>query len=102
MTAPSATSLVSRIAAPAAVAGVTAAGCAGVWLGDPTTPGGVLPVCPFKALTGLDCPGCGVEIAFERYVEAGLFGASAVIGKIETLFHQSVDICGAAFAGAFT
>jgi hypothetical protein len=28
-------------------------------MGDPTTPGGPLPVCPTKALLGIDCPGCG-------------------------------------------
>ncbi|NBH11831.1 DUF2752 domain-containing protein [Amycolatopsis sp. SID8362] len=33
--------------------------CAVVWVGDPTTPGGFLPVCPTKALFGIDCPGCG-------------------------------------------
>ncbi|MCV7100646.1 DUF2752 domain-containing protein [Mycobacterium palustre] len=33
--------------------------CAVVWVGDPTTPGGPLPVCPTKALLGIDCPGCG-------------------------------------------
>jgi hypothetical protein len=33
--------------------------CAVVWAGDPTTPGGFLPVCPTKALFGIDCPGCG-------------------------------------------
>lgn len=27
-------------------------------LGDPTRPGR-FPSCPFRALTGLDCPGCG-------------------------------------------
>ncbi|MET9907367.1 DUF2752 domain-containing protein [Streptomyces sp. NPDC006476] len=27
-------------------------------LGDPTRPGR-FPTCPFRALTGLDCPGCG-------------------------------------------
>ncbi|WP_346773873.1 DUF2752 domain-containing protein [Rhodococcus sp. X156] len=30
-----------------------------LWLADPTTPGGVLPVCPTNALLGLTCPGCG-------------------------------------------
>ncbi|OHT89200.1 DUF2752 domain-containing protein [Mycobacteroides saopaulense] len=59
MTTTRAAPLASRLAAPAAVASVTAASCAAIWLGDPTTPGGVLPVCPFKALTGLDCPACG-------------------------------------------
>jgi hypothetical protein len=33
--------------------------CAAVWVGDPTTPNGPLPVCPTKALLGIDCPGCG-------------------------------------------
>lgn len=33
--------------------------CAAVWLGDPTSTGGPLPVCPTKALLGIDCPGCG-------------------------------------------
>ncbi|SII99165.1 Protein of uncharacterised function (DUF2752) [Mycobacteroides abscessus subsp. bolletii] len=59
MTTSRPSAVVSRLAAPAVVAGVVAAGCAAVWFGDPTTPGGVLPVCPLKALTGLDCPGCG-------------------------------------------
>lgn len=33
--------------------------CAAIWAGDPTTPHGPLPVCPTKALLGIDCPGCG-------------------------------------------
>ncbi|BCP44988.1 membrane protein [Mycobacterium intracellulare] len=33
--------------------------CAAIWAGDPTTPDGPLPVCPTKALLGIDCPGCG-------------------------------------------
>ena len=33
--------------------------CAAIWVGDPTTPGGFLPLCPTKALLGVDCPGCG-------------------------------------------
>jgi hypothetical protein len=44
---------------PLAAAAAAAAGCAVVLLADPTTPGGVLPVCPTKALLGLNCPGCG-------------------------------------------
>jgi hypothetical protein len=34
-------------------------GCAVVWWADPTTPGGVLAVCPVNALLGINCPGCG-------------------------------------------
>lgn len=45
--------------APAAVAAGAALGCTVILLGDPTTPGGPLPVCPTKLLLGIDCPGCG-------------------------------------------
>ncbi|HEY0636101.1 MAG TPA: DUF2752 domain-containing protein [Pseudonocardiaceae bacterium] len=45
--------------APAAVAAGAALSCAVIWWGDPTTPGGPLPVCPTKLLLGIDCPGCG-------------------------------------------
>lgn len=39
--------------------GAAGLGCAAVLLGDPTTPGGPLPVCPTKLLLGITCPGCG-------------------------------------------
>jgi hypothetical protein len=48
-----------RLGAPLAVAASTTLMCAAIWAGDPTTPGGPLPVCPTKALLGIDCPGCG-------------------------------------------
>lgn len=44
---------------PAGVAALATAGCAVVWVADPTTPGGPLPVCPSYALFGVLCPGCG-------------------------------------------
>ncbi len=47
------------LAPPLAVAAGAACACVAVWLGDPTTPGGPLPICPTKALLGIDCPGCG-------------------------------------------
>ena len=34
-------------------------GLAYVGLGDPHRPDFVFPACPFKALTGWNCPGCG-------------------------------------------
>ncbi|MDZ7884351.1 MAG: DUF2752 domain-containing protein [Mycobacterium sp.] len=41
-------------------AGVAAAGAlAYIGLADPHRPGFLFPGCPFKALTGLDCPACG-------------------------------------------
>ena len=47
------------LAAPLGVAAVAVGGCAVIWLANPTVPGGILPVCPTKALLGIDCPGCG-------------------------------------------
>jgi hypothetical protein len=47
------------LAAPLAVVASTTLMCAAIWVGDPTTPNGPLPVCPTKALLGIDCPGCG-------------------------------------------
>ncbi len=47
------------LGAPLMVAGSAIFACAATWVGDPTTPGGPLPVCPTKALLGIDCPGCG-------------------------------------------
>jgi Protein of unknown function (DUF2752) len=47
------------LGAPLMVAASTTLVCAAIWAGDPTTPGGPLPVCPTKALLGIDCPGCG-------------------------------------------
>jgi hypothetical protein len=47
------------LAAPLGVAAVAVGGCAAIWLANPAVPGGILPVCPTKALLGIDCPGCG-------------------------------------------
>src|ERR1700741_1434912 len=47
------------LGAPLLVAASTALVCAATWVSDPTPPGGPLPVCPTKALLGIDCPGCG-------------------------------------------
>ena len=46
-------------AAVAAAAGATVVGLAVVGLGDPSRPGNAFPRCPFHAVTGLWCPGCG-------------------------------------------
>ena len=40
-------------------AAVVAGGLAYVGIADPHRPGFLFPACPFKALTGWDCPGCG-------------------------------------------
>ncbi|OBG51736.1 MULTISPECIES: DUF2752 domain-containing protein [unclassified Mycobacterium] len=49
----------SSVGAPLLVAASATLMCAAIWAGDPTTPNGPLPVCPTKALLGIDCPGCG-------------------------------------------
>jgi hypothetical protein len=38
---------------------VLAGGLAYIGIGDPHRTDFLFPACPFKALTGLDCPGCG-------------------------------------------
>jgi hypothetical protein len=50
---------IRSLAQPLAVAAAAAGGCAVIWFANPTVPGGVLPLCPTKALLGIDCPGCG-------------------------------------------
>ncbi|MGE4365359.1 MULTISPECIES: DUF2752 domain-containing protein [Mycolicibacterium] len=49
----------ARLGGPLLVGALAAGACAVVWVADPTTPGGLLPQCPTKALLGVDCPGCG-------------------------------------------
>ena len=41
---------------------------------DPLKPG-VYPLCPFRAVTGLDCPGCGSLRAVHDLAHADLHGA---------------------------
>lgn len=48
-----------RLAQPLGVAALAVGAGSVIWLADPTTPGGLLPICPTKALFGIDCPGCG-------------------------------------------
>ena len=47
-----------RLAGPLVAAGVVLASTAYIGLVDPGVPGHY-PGCPFLAITGLDCPGCG-------------------------------------------
>jgi hypothetical protein len=58
-----------------------------VLIGDPTTPGGFLPMCPTKALLGLDCPGCGsmrmiYSVLHGDLLEALKFNALALVGVV--------------------
>jgi hypothetical protein len=45
--------------APLGVLAGGLAGCAYLALNDPSDPSATMPTCPFHALTGLWCPGCG-------------------------------------------
>ena len=47
-----------------------------------------------------DLAGRGIEVAPQGDVKAGLLGAGAVIGEVEALLHQRVDVGGPVLAGA--
>jgi len=57
--APSATTSRGRLYSALGTGALAVGGLAYVGLGDPHSPNFVFPVCPFKALTGFNCPGCG-------------------------------------------
>lgn len=50
------------------LAGAAAAGCAYLAVADPNKPAAWYPDCPFRTMTGLDCPGCGVTRALHALV----------------------------------
>lgn len=63
--------------------------CAGVLIAaaDPETPGGIIPVCPTKALCGFNCPGCGSMRAISslmqgRFLDALHYNALALIALL--------------------
>lgn len=63
-----------RYLAPAAVAGGVLAATAYVALVDPGEPGHY-PLCPLKAVTGLDCPACGGLRSVHALTHGDLGGA---------------------------
>lgn len=64
------------LGAPLLVVASAACVCAAVWVGDPTTPGGPLPLCPTKALLGIDCPGCGTARMLYSLMHGNLLAAA--------------------------
>jgi len=75
--APSATFSRGRLYGALGTGAVLAGGLAYVGLGDPHSRDFVFPVCPFKALTGLNCPACG-GLRMTHDVLRGDFGAAVV------------------------
>jgi Protein of unknown function (DUF2752) len=76
-----------RLGAPLLVGALAGCACAAILLADPTTPGGIIPVCPTKALLGLDCPGCGsmrmlYSLMHGNLLAAVKFNAMAVVGLV--------------------
>lgn len=74
-----------RLGGPLLVGALAGCVCAAVWGGDPTTPGGLLPVCPMKALFGVDCPGCGTTrmlycVLHGDLLSAARFNAVTLVG----------------------
>lgn len=75
------------LGAPLLVAASATLVCAATWVGDPTTPGGPLPVCPTKALLGIDCPGCGsarmlYSLMHGNLVAAARFNALGLVAVV--------------------
>ena len=82
--APSATSR-GRLYGAIGTGAVLVGGLAYVGLGDPHNPHFMFPVCPFKALTGWNCPGCGGL----RMTHDVLHGD----GVVSPLLDRSADQC---------
>jgi hypothetical protein len=85
------TSLPLRLGAPLLVGALAGCACVGVLIADPTTPGGAIPVCPTKALLGVDCPGCGsmrmlYSLMHGNVVAAVKFNALALVGVALLIF----------------
>jgi Protein of unknown function (DUF2752) len=75
--APSATTSRGRLYGALGTGALIAGGLAYVGLGDPHSPDFVFPVCPFKALTGWNCPACG-GLRMTHDVLHGDLGAAVV------------------------
>lgn len=66
-------STTERVLAALGIAAATA-GAFAVGYFDPTT-AGFFPVCPFHALTGLNCPGCGLTRGFHALLNGDIVTA---------------------------
>lgn len=81
--------LTTRVAgpsAPFAAAALAAVACLALFVVDPTRL--PLPACPFRAVTGLDCPGCGATRAAHHLVH----GRIAVAADYNAVFVVFVPV----------
>ncbi|MDI9914938.1 DUF2752 domain-containing protein [Rhodococcus sp. IEGM 1379] len=70
------TTTLASAKAPLGVAIAAIAVCAFISWSDPTTPGGVIPVCPTKALFNVNCPGCGSTRMLYSLIHGDVVGAA--------------------------
>lgn len=67
-----------RMLAVAALSAVAIAGAAVLWQFDPSAPGNFFPPCLFHALTGLQCPGCGLTRMLHALVHGDIRRAASM------------------------
>lgn len=81
----------ARLGGLLGVGAVAAAGSTLIYLVDPAQPGHY-PTCPFKAVTGLDCPGCGSMRALHQALH-GHLGAAANYNLLFVAFAPFLAGC---------
>ncbi|MGW4213933.1 DUF2752 domain-containing protein [Lentzea sp. NPDC004789] len=65
----------TRLRAPLSVLALGGAGAVLLLFVNPNQPGNLLPKCPFKWLTGLNCPGCGGTRMVHALLHGDVVGA---------------------------
>jgi len=65
----------TRLRAPLGVLALGGAGAVLLLFVNPNQPGNLLPKCPFKLLTGLNCPGCGATRMVHALLHGDVVGA---------------------------
>jgi len=66
--------MVRRLLAPVGVAALVVAGCTYLAIVDPNEPGHY-PICPSRAIFGIDCPGCGGMRGINSLLHGDVAGA---------------------------
>lgn len=90
----------ANVVGPLAVATGVVVSLAVVSWADPTTPGGVIPVCPMKGLLGINCPGCGSMRMLDSLVHLDLlsalsYNAIGVLGLVLLVWAYGAWVFGA-------